>query len=129
MFSSSMTLNRYLTTRKMWWRSKCSSFFLSKKSKILQRDVMSWLERCGTQVCYPERLKCLFWTWKLLKNIYWKKLLPEHTSFKLLEEGTTENYEGVHLTLPPHIFSIQVKPGPCYITGQQGWVQNKMKET
>ena len=29
-------------------------------------------------------------------------------------------YEGVHLTLPPHIFSVQVKSGACYITGQ--WV-------
>ena len=35
--------------------------------------------------------------------------------------------EGVHLALPPHFFSIQVKSGACYITGQ--WVasskQNK----
>ena len=26
--------------------------------------------------------------------------------------------EGIHLTLPPHIFSVQVKSGACYITGQ-----------
>ena len=29
-------------------------------------------------------------------------------------------YEGVHLTLPPHIVSVQVKSGTCYITGQWG---------
>ena len=28
--------------------------------------------------------------------------------------------EGVHLTLPPDIFSVQVKSGACYLTGQ--WV-------
>ena len=38
-------------------------------------------------------------------------------------------FEGVWLTLPPHIFSTQVKPGACYITGQWGRVQNKIKET
>ena len=37
--------------------------------------------------------------------------------------------EGVHLTLPPHIFSVQVKSGACYTTGQWGPVQNKIKET
>ena len=36
--------------------------------------------------------------------------------------------EGVHLTLPPNIFSAQVKSGACYITGQWGWVQNKKKK-
>ena len=25
--------------------------------------------------------------------------------------------EVVHLTFPPHIFSVQVKSGACYITG------------
>ena len=38
-------------------------------------------------------------------------------------------YEGVHLTLPPHIFSIQVKSGARYVTGQWERVQNKLKET
>ena len=37
--------------------------------------------------------------------------------------------EGVHLTLPPHIVSVQVKSGAYYITGQWGRVQNKIKET
>ena len=36
--------------------------------------------------------------------------------------------EGVHLTLPPHILSVQVKPGAGYITGQWGRVQNKIEE-
>ena len=27
--------------------------------------------------------------------------------------------EGVYLTLPPHIFSVQVKSGAYYITGQR----------
>ena len=31
--------------------------------------------------------------------------------------------------MPPHIFSIQVKSGACYITGQWGRVHNKIKET
>ena len=38
-------------------------------------------------------------------------------------------YEGVHLTLPSHTFSIQVKSGACYITGQWERVRNKIKET
>ena len=33
----------------------------------------------------------------------------------------------VHLTFHPHIFFVQVKSGACYITGQWGLVQNKMK--
>ena len=33
--------------------------------------------------------------------------------------------EGVHLTLPLHIFSVQAS----YIKGQWGQVQNKIKET
>ena len=37
--------------------------------------------------------------------------------------------EGVHLTLPPRIFSVQAESGTCYITGQWGRVQNKIKET
>ena len=28
--------------------------------------------------------------------------------------------EGVHLTLPPQVFAVQVKSGACYIKGQ--WV-------
>ena len=34
--------------------------------------------------------------------------------------------EGVHLTLSPHIFSVKVKCGACYITGQWRRVQNKI---
>ena len=30
--------------------------------------------------------------------------------------------KGVHLTLPHHIFSVQVKAGACYIMGQ--WVES-----
>ena len=37
--------------------------------------------------------------------------------------------EGVHLTLLPHIFSVQLKSGAYYIKGQWGRVQNKIKET
>ena len=38
------------------------------------------------------------------------------------------NLEGVHLTFPPRIFPFQVKSGACYITGQWGRAQNKIKE-
>ena len=38
-------------------------------------------------------------------------------------------YEGVHLTLSPRIFSVQVKARAYYITGQWGRNQNKIKET
>ena len=37
--------------------------------------------------------------------------------------------KGVHLTLPPHIFSVEIKSGAYYIAGQWGQVQNKIKET
>ena len=37
--------------------------------------------------------------------------------------------EVVHLTFPPHIFSVQVNSRACYITGQCGRVRNKIKET
>ena len=37
--------------------------------------------------------------------------------------------EGVHLTLPPHVFSVRLKSGACYITDQfsGGPVKNKIK--
>ena len=36
--------------------------------------------------------------------------------------------ESVYLALPPHIFSIQLKSGPCCITGHWGRVQNEIKK-
>ena len=45
-------------------------------------------------------------------------------------ENVHRQSEGVHLTLRPHIFSVQVKSGACYITGQ--WFaksSDKIKET
>ena len=57
-------------------------------------------------------------------------------SFLTVEASMVDRYkytdiywEGVHLTLPPHIFSKQVKFRACYITGQWRRVQNKIKET
>ena len=35
----------------------------------------------------------------------------------------------VHLAFPPHIFSVEVKSGACYSTGQWGRVQNKINLT
>ena len=35
--------------------------------------------------------------------------------------------KGVHLTLLPHIFSVEIKSGAYYIAGQWGQVQNKIK--
>ena len=37
--------------------------------------------------------------------------------------------EGVHLTLPPHLFSVQGKSGASYITSQCWRVDKKIKET
>ena len=47
---------------------------------------------------------------------------PENKCFENLWETplNVSISEGVHLTLPHHIFSVQVKSGACYITGQ--WV-------
>ena len=48
----------------------------------------------------------------------------------ILKFATKNNVlEGVHLTFLPHIFPVQVKSGACYIAGQWGRVQNKVKET
>ena len=45
------------------------------------------------------------------------------------KENSKSNKEGVHLTLPTHIFYIQVNSGAPYITGQWGQVQNEIKES
>ena len=37
--------------------------------------------------------------------------------------------EGVHMTLPPHNFSVKLKSGAFYITGQWRQFQNKTKES
>ena len=47
----------------------------------------------------------------------------------MITEQMNEIIEGVHLTLTPHIFFVQVKSGACYITGQWWRVQNEIKET
>ena len=51
------------------------------------------------------------------------RLCSEYTS------DISRYLEVVHLTFPPHIFSIQVKSGVCCITGKWGRVQNKIKQT
>ena len=56
---------------------------------------------------------------KIFLNL--RTVIPSDYTYRYLE--------GVHLTLPPHIFSVQVKSGACYITGEWGQVQNKIKET
>ena len=48
-------------------------------------------------------------------------------NYVLHEEIFTK--EGVHLTLPPHIFSVQEKSAAFYITGQSGRAQDTTKET
>ena len=35
-----------------------------------------------------------------------------------IQKNGSITYEGVHLILPRHIFSVQIKSGACYITGQ-----------
>ena len=51
-----------------------------------------------------------------------KKRKLEKQSFKVQNDRI---FEGVHLTLLPHILSVQVKFCICYITSQWGRVQNK----
>ena len=48
---------------------------------------------------------------------------------QMIAARVLNSVEGVYLTLPPHIFSVQVKSRACYITGQWERVQNKIKET
>ena len=52
----------------------------------------------------------------------------KHFNFLLTYSHYTVK-EGVHLTLPTHIFSVQIKSGAYYITGEWGRAQNKIKET
>ena len=61
--------------------------------------------------------------------ILWQSFLTVEASMVDRYKYTDIYWEGVHLTLPPHIFSKQVKFRACYITGQRRRVQNKIKET
>ena len=65
---------------------------------------------------------------KCLSSVVSLIFLPETLIWNKFNFGY-QIYEGVHLTLPSHIFSIQVKSGACYITGQWERVRNKIKET
>ena len=65
---------------------------------------------------------------KCLSSVVSLIFLPETLIWNKFNFGY-QIYEGVHLTLPPHIFSIQVKSGARYVTGQWERVQNKLKET
>ena len=72
-------------------------------------------------------------------NIYWYLFLVAF--IKMILETTARNRnsnsllvktvdeEVAHLTFFPHIFSVQVKSGACYIKGQWGRVQNKINVT
>ena len=70
-------------------------------------------------------LSCEFF--KVFRNTYFE----EHMRTAAFEQSFLPNcendlyLEGVHLTLPPHIYSVQVNPGACYITGH---IQNRIKE-
>ena len=55
-----------------------------------------------------------------------KKRKIEKQSFKVHNDRI---FEGAHLTLPPHILSVQVKFCACYITSRWGRVQNKRNLT
>ena len=59
-----------------------------------------------------------------IQSEYRKKRTRNNSVF-----GHFPRSEGVHLILPPHIFSVKLKSGACYITGQWGRFQNKIKET
>ena len=54
------------------------------------------------------------------------QIMHLHINFNKLDLTQGSSYseltecEGVYLTLPPHIFSVQVTSGVCYITGQ--WI-------
>ena len=68
--------------------------------------------------------------WKLRSNAVDTQLLEfDNKTFFNTFYSLSWPAEGVHLTLPPHIFSIQVKSGECYTTDQWGQVQNKIKQT
>ena len=71
------------------------------------------------------------------KHFYESALKSSGFSYNKKFEAPAENarrninwkiiwFEGVHLTLPPHIFSVQVRFGVCYITGQ--WVTSSEKD-
>ena len=65
-----------------------------------------------------------------MKNI-WRKdesNVNKRLQNKLFQWNNSRD-EGVHLTLPPHIFSVQVKSGAYYITGQWVRVKNKIKKS
>ena len=47
----------------------------------------------------------------------------------MIHEALFPPLEGVHLTLPPHIFSVKIRSGACYITGQCERDKNKIRET
>ena len=47
------------------------------------------------------------------KPIYWSPKQPEYITVDI------QLAEGVHMTLPPHFCSVQVKSGACYITDQR----------
>ena len=40
--------------------------------------------------------------------------------YYIIAANQLSGFKGVHLTLPPPIFSVQVNSGACYVTGQ--WV-------
>ena len=95
-------------------------FLPSKGRKVTQVD-------SNVLICRTELFQNSFLTFTISE---WNKLDPDDRNietYSLLRKSHL-TFESVHLTLPPHIFSFRVKSGLCYITGQWGQVQNKIKE-
>ena len=83
------------------------------------------------------QIRIYFWSvfsciWTEYGEIWSLRIQSEYRKTRTRNNSVFGNFsrsEGVHLTLPPHVFSVKLKFGACYITGQWGRFQNKTKKS
>ena len=94
------------------------AFFKRHCVKSVQIRIYFWLVFSCIWTEYGE-------IWSLRIQSEYRKIRTRNNSIF----GQFSPSEGVHLKLPPPIFSVKLKCGACNVTGQWGRCQNKTKES
>ena len=100
----------------LWKNIKITTNFYQKQ----RLPVIEWIKK------HPSNQVASI-KYTLEKKLFQLLLLKVCESFQSWESKKTWSIEVFYLTMPPHVFSVQVKSRARYTTGQWGRVQFKIK--
>ena len=96
------------------------------------------MQDCFKSHCVKSvQIRIYFWSvflciWSEYGEIISPRIQSEYIKIRTRNNFVFRHFspsKGVHLTLRTHIFSIKLKSGACFITGQWGRFQNETKES